>query len=364
MFLTLAVAGGAIAPAFGAFAADGGIQNRSIGYVMTTEYKAIYDTKDGKKECPDGLNEGPREQFKDQFPAKPGVKYKLTDTQLKRESDVWWPSSTPDQFPYHYAVGNIAYGLNLDGKIGPNDFTSPEADGEKGIDDQLQRAWGCVENYRSTSYNLGAFNNWRKYAYNIIVIELTDVDSLENDDDVTLTTYRGMDKVMTDASGASYLPGATQRLDLRFGKPFISKFHGKIVNGVLRTQGADYLMPSAGNGSSIADIHYYNTQWRLKLTPEGAEGLMGGYMDIDDWADVTNQQRSTHHQAYGSASTPSIYRAMEKMADAKPDPVTGKNRAISMALKVRFAQVFIKHPESVVSQGTPASKASAAVGQD
>jgi hypothetical protein len=55
---------------------------------------------------------------------------------------------------------------------------------------------------------------------------------------------------------------------------------------------------------------------------------------------------------------------MEKMADAKPDPVTGKNRAISMALKVRFAQVFIKHPESVVSQGTPASKASAAVGQD
>ena len=131
---------------------------------------------------------------------------------------------------------------------------------------------------------------------------------------------------------------------------------------MLRTEGADYLMPSAGNGSSIADIHYYNTQWRLKLTPEGAEGLMGGYMDIDDWKDVTNQQRSTHHQAYGSASTPSIYRAMEKMADYKPDPVTGKNRAISMALKVRFAQVFIKHPDNVVSQGT--SRANTTAGQE
>jgi hypothetical protein len=364
MLLTIAIAGGSVAPFVGAFAADSGIQNRSIGYVMTTEYKAIYDTKDGKTECPEGLNEGPREQFKDQFPVKQGVKYKVTDTQLRRESDVWWPTSTPDQFPYKYAVGNIAYGLNLDGKVGPNDFTSPDMDGEKGVDDSLQRAWGCVENYRSTSYNLGAFNNWRKYPYNIVVIELTDVDSLGNDDDVTLTTYRGLDKVMTDASGASYLPGATQRVDMRFGKPFISKFHGKIVNGVLLTEGTDYLMPSAG-GASRSNIHYYNTQWKLRLTPEGAEGLMGGYMDIDDWASVTNEQRSTHHQAYGSASTPSIYRAMVKMADAKPDPATGTNRAISMALRVRFAQVFVKHPDSVVSKAAPASKASAStVAQD
>src|SRR5436190_12929390 len=184
MALTLMVAGGATIPVSGAFAADAALQNRSIGYVMTTEYKAIYDTKDGKQECPTGLNEGPREQFKDQFPEKAGVKYKLTDTQLKRESDVWWPTTKPDQFAYKYAVGKIAFGLNLDGKVGPNDFTSPELDGEKGIDDNLQIAWGCTENYRSTSYNLGAFNNWRKYAYNIIVLELTDVDSLQNDDDV------------------------------------------------------------------------------------------------------------------------------------------------------------------------------------
>ncbi len=334
----------------------GPIQNRSIGYVMTTEYKAIWDTPDGKKECPGGLNEGPREQFKILFPEKPGVKYPIVDTQLEREGDIWWPKKD-DRIPYQYAVGNTSIGLNLDDKVGPNDFTSP--DGEKGIDNQLQRAWGCVPNYRSSSYNLGAFNNWRKYPYNIVVIELTDVDSLENDDDVTLTTYRGIDRVMTDATGQQYLTAGTQRLDMRWGKVFISKFHGKIVNGVLTTDGADYVMPSAGNGRSIADIRYYKTRWRLALTPDHAEGMMGGYMDVDDWKIATNTQRSTHHQAYGAASTASIYRAMRKMADYKPDPDGGENHAISMALKVKLTQVFIKHPDKTVTEGTPAAKAPA-----
>jgi hypothetical protein len=52
------------------------------------------------------------------------------------------------------------------------------------------------------------------------------------------------------------------------------------------------------------------------------------------------------------------------MADAMPDPVTGKNRAISMALKVRFAQVFIKHPDNVVSQAAPAPKSNTTAGQE
>ncbi len=337
-----------------AIAAESPVQNRSIGYVMTTEFKAIYDTPDGKKECPGGLNEGPREQFKVLYPESPGKKWPIVDTQLEREGDIWWPKAE-DRIPYQYAVGDIAFGLNLDDKVGPNDFTSP--DGEKGIDDQLQRAWACVPNYRSSSYNLGAFNNWRKYLYNIVVIELTDVDSLENDDDVTLTTYRGLDRVMTDATGSQYLAAGTQRLDTRWGKIFIAKFHGKIANGVLTTEGSDYVMPSAGNGRSIADIRYYKTRWQLKLGPERAEGLMAGYMDVDDWKIATNTQRSTHHQAYGAASTASIYRAMRHVADYKPDPNGGENHAISMALRIRMTQVFIKHDDKTVSQSAPTKAA-------
>jgi len=39
------------------------------------------------------------------------------------------------------------------------------------------------------------------------VIELTDVDSLVNDPDVTVTTYRGTDTLLTDATGNGFLPG-------------------------------------------------------------------------------------------------------------------------------------------------------------
>ncbi len=350
------ILGGAALCAGPARAAD--LQDRSIAYVMTYESKEAYNTPDGKQECPDGLNEGPREQFKILYPETPGKKWKLTETQLAREAEIWFPNTTPDPFPYRYAVGPIAYGMNLDGKIGPHDFTSPE--GEKGIDNQLQRAWGCQPMYRKGSFNVVRYDDWRKYQYNTIVIELTGVDSLENDDDVTLTTYRGLDKIMTDATGATYLPGGTQRLDGRWGKVFIQKFHGRIVDGVLTTDGADYLMPSAGNGASITDIRYYNTHWRLKLTPDRAEGVMAGYMDIDDWNAGTNQIRSTHHQAYDKAATPSIYRAMRKLADFRPDPVTGENTAISMASRVGFTQVFAIHPPTEASEDIAPAETKAA----
>lgn len=326
-----------------------GLQNRSIAYVMFKEDKSIFSTHDGKQECPNGLNEGPREEYKILYPEIPGKKYTLAETQLAREAEIWFPGKTStNPIPFQYAVGPTAYGLNLDGKIGPNDLTSP--DGEKGIDNQLQRVWGCVGMYRSGAFNVVRYDDWRKYQYNNVVIELTDVDSLENDNDVTLTTYRGLDKILTNATGSTYLDGGTQRLDLRWGKDYIQKFHGKIVGGVLLTEGAEYLMPSAGNSTSITDIRYYDTHWRLNVSPTRAEGLFAGYMDIEDWNQGTGQIRSTHHQAYDRASTASIYRAMRKMADYKPDPVTGEFTAISMATKVAFTQVFAKRPNAAVSE--------------
>ncbi len=362
--LTLALASGTCLSA-PAFAADGNtspVAGRTIGYVMTSEYKAIWDTPDGKLECPQGINNGPREEFKILFPED--KKWTILESQLERESEVWFPTTTPqEKLPYYESAAKVAFGVDLNDKVDDNDYTDP--DGNKGIDNQTQRAWGCTANYRSTSYNLGAFNNWRKYSYNIIVIELTDVDDLINDSDVTLTTYRGMDKPMTDATGATYLAGGTQRVDLRFGKQFVAKFKGKIVDGVLTTDGADYTMPSAGNGSSVADVRYYGTRWRLNLTQERAQGIMGGYMDIGDWNSAANQGRSTHHQAYGQAATPSIYRAMIKNADYA-DPKTGEMIGISTAFKVGFTQVFVKHPsnEVAVSADGSAPAASTSISRD
>lgn len=39
-----------------------------IGYVMTNLFWSVYQTPDAKQECPNGFNDGPREQFEILFP--------------------------------------------------------------------------------------------------------------------------------------------------------------------------------------------------------------------------------------------------------------------------------------------------------
>ena len=140
----------------GAASADNAPAGRTIGYVLTNEYWAIYQSPDGKAECPKGFNDGPREQFKVLFP-EDGKKRTLMETQLARESEIWFPTTKPEQFPFYEAEGKTSYGLNLDGRVGPADFTSPE--GEKGIDNNMYRALGCISNYRGPDGTLYHFTD-------------------------------------------------------------------------------------------------------------------------------------------------------------------------------------------------------------
>lgn len=339
--LCIAFALGVVFPAAAAESASP-IQNRSIGYVLTDEHWAIYQTPDGKAECPHGMNDGPREQYKVLFPDN-GKKRTFVETAMARESDVWFPAAS-DPFPYYEAQGKTSYGLNLDGKVGAADFTGP--DGEKGIDNNMYRAMGCIANYRGPDGTLYYFTNkyMQDFNYNRVVIEITGVDSLSNDDDVTVTTYRGLDRLLTDATGKDFLPRGTQRLDLRWGNEFVQHFHGKITNGVLLTDGADATLPASAAFEDLTVQVIRGLRFQLKLTADGAEGLMAGYIDVDAFYHQLNQSWSTHHQSYGQESAPSFYRAMQRLADGYPDPKTGKNTAISSALQVKFRQVFLKRP--------------------
>src|SRR5579862_3284268 len=192
-----------------------GVGNRAIGYVLTNKYWAVYATPDGKTECPDGLNDGPREQFTKLFPGD-GKTRTLAQTQLAREADTWFPARqepTTEQGPlsYRYAEGKIAIGLNLDGRIGPNDFTSPE--GEPGIDNQLYRAIGCVAGFRpGGAYHFFLNEYMERDAFNRVLIEITGVDDLVNDAHVTVTIYRGLDPLLSSADGKEFLPGSSQRV--------------------------------------------------------------------------------------------------------------------------------------------------------
>ncbi len=327
------------------FAGDSSVlPEGKIGYVLTHKYWAVYQTPEGETECPNGFNLGPREQFALLFP-NDGTKRTLLETQLARESEVYHPGTSEEPFPFHEAVGNTAPGLNLDGRIDSNDFVSP--DGDQGIDNQLYRALGCVVGYRGPDGAFYHFSNvWlQRYGVNRLLIEITDIDNLTNDDEVTVTTYRGLDNLLTDASGKGFISGGTQRVDARWGKRFIREFKGKIVDGVLTTNALDIGIPWSEPFNTHTIQWMKDVRFSLKLSPESAEGILGGYVDIDDWNRRLVRSLSTHHSSYGQGSAPSLYRALVKVADAYPDPQTGENTAVSAAVELKFVQTHILHPE-------------------
>lgn len=318
------------------------LRNGTIGYVLTHKYWSVYETDGAKTECPQGFNDGPREQFKKLY--SDGKKRSIVEAQLKREGEQWHPTTEPEAFVFHEAQGNISYGLNLDGKIDASDFQSP--DGEKGIDNQLYRVIGCIGHYR-TMGTINHFENlfMRSYDDARVVIELTGVDDLNNDNEVAVTLYRGSDGLLQDATGESFIPGGTQRVDLRWGGEYITQLKGKIVDGVLTTQSVDRAVVPWGVTFGTSGYHVFRgLQFKLKLTQQDAEGLMAGFVDIEKFTHHLNTSWSTHHHSYGQLSSPSQYRAMYRLADGYPDPKTGVNTAISSSVKVKFTQVFVQHP--------------------
>ena len=322
-------------------------KDHRIGYVMSYLYWAVYQTADGKAECPKGFNDGPREQYAALFPGK--KQRSIVEAQLKLEIETWHPSNMPDPTPFKEAGGKVAIGMNLDGKTGPRDFTSP--DGEPGIDNQLYRALGCIIGFRGPDGVEAIFEpkEIRDSRFNRTMIELTDVDDLVNDSRVTVTFYRGLDRLLTDATGNQVMPGGAQRIDARFGKPFIKTVRGRIENGVLTTDPIpELLLPWTTLDEGPTEI-VRDARFRLKLTPTAADGLIGGYADVESWYHLMLRNDSTHHLSNGQISGISLYKALRRLADAHPDAKTGANTAISAALVAKMVQVYIQHP---IAQGS------------
>lgn len=334
------------------------LKDRKIAYALTNYTWEVYQTPGHKVECSAGFNDGPREQFAALFP-EDGTKRTLLETQLRRENQIWRPDTSPDVLPFKEAAGAVSYGMDLDGMLGPEDFVSP--DGERGVDNQLYRAVGCIANFNGAGGTLVQFTNQnlQKHVYNRIVIEITDVDSLTNDDSVAVTSYRGREPLMTNATGQGFLPGGTQTVDVRWGKSFIHSFHGKIVDGVLVTEPGDFTFPAAGGFEDTAIHRIRGMRLRLNLTATGAEGMMAGYADVETFHLMHNKVRSTHLQSYGQQPAVSLFKAMSRLADGYPDPVTGANTAISAAIAAKFTQIFLRHPpqQTAVEAGKSDGKA-------
>ena len=314
-----------------------------IGYVMTNLFWSVYQTDDAKEECPRGFNDGPREQFAVLFPDHESMT--VEETQLRQEIETWHPTDEPDGFEFLEVEGPYGYGMNVDGEIGPNDFTHPET-GEQGIDNEVYRAVGCIIGFRGPDGVEFIFQDKAiiDERYNRMMIELSGVDDLENDADVTVMLYRGLDRLLTDATGLNAMPGGSQRVDRRWGESLIRETRGRIVDGVLTTEPIDEMVMPWMN-LRVPSIHVFrDLRFQLKLTSTGAEGLMAGYADVESYYKQLIRNDSTHHLSNGQISGISLYKALDRLADAHPDPDTGRNTAISTALDVKMVQTYIVHP--------------------
>jgi hypothetical protein len=162
--------------------------------------------------------------------------------------------------------------------------------------------------------------------------------------------------LLTDATGASFIPGGTQRIDNRFGKFVQSTWKGKIVDGVLITEAADVMIPASATFDASAFHVMKGARFQLKLTGERAEGVIAGYTPIDAFIHHLNTSWSTHHQSYGQLSSPSLFRAMNRLADGYPDD-KGQMTAISGAISVQMVQVYVDHPPQSVAEANGAAPA-------
>lgn len=321
-------------------------QDGTIGYVLTDLYWAMYQTPEGEAECANGFNDqGPREQFRILFPED--EKRTVVGTQLTVEQWTWHPETAPDSLPlpWHKVTGTVARGMNLDGAIGEHDFTTPG--GLQGVDNQLFRAIGCIIGFRGPDGVEFIFENRAiaADAYNRTMIELVGVDDLANDNDVQVVIYRGMDRLLTDATGREVVPGGTQRIDTEWGRRLIQLVDGKIVDHILTTEPTDEMVIPWQNLSVPSQQRIRGMRMQLELTPTGAEGMIAGYADVETWYKQLIRNDSTHHLGDGQISALSLHKALRRLADGYPDPKTGNNTAISSALDAKFKQVFIVHPE-------------------
>ena len=348
------------APAAAAEAVEAPAHSRddkpSIGLVIGGWRFALHETNNARTECPDGFQYKQAQNYAAQFPTPEARKAHgerfgyYVNRGPNGENVFYFPTVVTDPLPFRPAQGPTAIGLDLDGEqdgkgtaetLPHENFTSPE--GRKGVDNQLYRVIGCTPGWRKGGMIDGIVSSYiRSETQPRLLLEITGVDDERNDPEVTVTTYRGLDPIAADSKGG-LIPWLSQRIDYRGGARYVQRFRGRIVDGVLVTEPTDVRLPYYEQPDMAGDRIIRRMRLELRLTPGGAEGLLGGYADLENW--YLNYAKTWGAHAIADVegwSAPATYRALHGFADFR-DPETGQVTGISAAYEVAFTRAFIIH---------------------
>lgn len=317
----------------------------TLGFAVTRWHIAGQFTADGKLECPNGIN---------------------PDQRARVENPL----------PYNQGKGKISPGFNLDGTkdgratdktCAHTKFTSYE--GEGGIDNQLYLTMACIRSMRPDGL-LDAFLNGEIITQqpNRWLVEITGVDDQANDSHVEVTIAHGMDKLVQDARG-NFIPGLSQRIDEAM-PDYIHHTTGRIVNHVLITDPIPELRLPSTQILEPGERHFLNAQLKLKLSPNGAAGVLAGYSDVERLYRFWAKSIGVHGVAVG-VTPPSVYASIQRNADGMKDPKTGKCTAISSVHDIELVRAFIVREQiareqsaSEVSENAPQAPSASPLSYD
>jgi len=254
-----------------------------------------------------------------------------------------WATDDPGQPQVTSRIGD---GFDLDGKIKPADFISP--DGEKGIDNNLYRAWGCDAPWRgngNATLDLRANDKMQDGLYTMVIRISGNQDPM-NDSDAVVEIGYSPDKIVKDARGS-----VSVDYSYRILQPAqYTKLKAKIKNGVVETEQVEHLHTPriAWFYDQTGDTNFSKGKIRLAIAPDGrsATGLIGGYRNWRDlysentFAQDGGQQGIREHEDHVA-----LYYALRRNADGMLNPGTGQYDGISSAYRIRLVSAYVVDPD-------------------
>src|SRR5690349_9042738 len=264
----------------------------------------------------------------------------------KKEIETYvnpWATDDPGQ---PEVTGRIGDGFNLDGKIKPTDFVSP--DGEKGIDNNLYRAWGCDAPWRgngNATLDLRANDKMQEGLYTMVIRISGNQDPM-NDSDAIVEIGYSPDKIVKDARAGIAIDYSYRILQ----SAQYTKLKAKIKNGVVETEQVEHLHTPriAWFYDQTGDTNFTKGKIRLTLARDGmsATGLLGGYRNWRDlYAENTFAQDGGQQGIREHEDHVALYYALRRNADGMYNEKTGKYDGISSVYRIKMTSAFVVDPD-------------------
>lgn len=242
--------------------------------------------------------------------------------------------------------GKYAFGFDLDGKgaSDPKGFEDPETH-ERGVDNQLYRALGCVRAFRGTLEGRPTYYAWAwgqlKDSQPAWLIRIS-ADNLSHDGPVTIRIDRAFEHLRSNADGSPRRDVA-YRLDPDTRSHNV--FRGELKGGVVSvTDHHDFWILQNPLTEPQLDLHKFHL--RLNLQGDGtSRGFLAGYQPWHSiyWG-IAGIGIGGEQQVTGDI--PQLYHLMKRYADSDPDPASGQNMRIS-------ATYYFEAVPAFVSDGAP-----------